>query len=205
LTVKWISLLAVLLVVLISAPVIAQPIDPDPDGMSFYFDTEGTEYCMTVDDWEPAPYAGFCVNAFLLVTHPDTPFPRIHGWEAHIGIETNAPSSHVNLLPGMADMDGDPDDYVIGGYGPTITGDATVIAWVRLRWYGFEGHAEASILLRGVDGSLSFPDGPGYWAEVGNPSPCQPLFDDWGACAWIGNDCTTPNEGMTWGAVKRLY
>ena len=197
----------ILIVILLFATcALAEPIDPDPDGMGIYFDTEGTEYCIAVDDWVPAPHAGFCVNAFLLVTRPDTSFPTIQGWEAHIEIDTNSIySSQVNLLPGMADMDGDPDDFVIGGLGPTITGDATVIAWIDMKWYGFEGHAEASILLRGVEGSQSFPDGPGYWAEAGFLSPCQPLFGDWGVCAWISNDCTTPNEGMTWGGVKSLY
>ena len=188
----------------------AQPIDSDPDGMSFYFDTDGTEYCLTVDDWVPAPYAGFCVTAFLLVTCPDTPFPSIQAWEAHVEIVTNSmtPPLGLRLASCAVNYSSDPYDYYVGFcpcIGVEITGDATVIAWVELSWSGWEGHAEATFILEGVEDSLSFPDGPGYAAEAGFPSPCQPLFSDWGACAWINNDCTTPNEGMSWGAVKSLF
>lgn len=118
------------------------------------------------------------------------------------------------MTAGATDYDGDTDDYVVGCGGAAaipITGDATVIAWVEIAWLGFEGHAAANCLLRGVDGSLSFPDGPGYAAEAGFPSPCQnflaPLTG--GYCAWINEDhgwCSVhANEDMTWGDVKGLY
>ena len=200
-------------VIVFSGLAVAPPIDPNPDGMGFYFDTEGAEFCMTVDDWTPAIGAGPTITAYLLVTRPDTPFPTIQAWEAHIEIETNSFAPHpaaVYLTPGMADYNGDPDDWVVSNLPITITGDATMIARIEITWLGFEGHAQATILLDGVDGSLSFPDGPGYAAEAGFPTPCQPYHGNWGICAWInttGLECgpDIANDAMTWGEVKGLY
>jgi len=194
----------------ISVPVIAQPIDPDPDGMSIYFDTEGTIYCLELDDWEPAAGAGPEITAYLLVTRPDTSFPFIGAWAAHIEIVTNSntpPTGWRLAGNGMADYDGDPDDYVVGmGHGTFFTGDATVIAWVELSWSGWEGHAVATFILEGVEDLFTFPDNPGYAAEPGFPSPCQPLFGAWGEVAWINGGCQTVSDAkLTWGAVKSLY
>ncbi len=69
----------------------------------------------------------------------------------------------------------------------------------------FEGHAEATISVNGVPGSLSFPDGPGYAAEAGFPSPCQSIWGLWGPVAFINTPCALANESMTWGSVKSLY
>lgn len=192
----------------------AQPIDPDPDGMGFYFDTEGIEYCIDVDDWVPAFGAGPTIMGYLIVTRPDTPFPSIQAWEAQVIIMTNSytPPTGLVLTPGAVDYDGDPNDYVVGCGGTAaipITGEAVVIASVEMAWLGFEGHAEAHVELYRVQGSQSFPDGPGYAAEAGFLSPCQPYQYPWGDCAWINHtDGCGPhiaNEGMTWGAVKNLY
>lgn len=188
----------------------AEPIDPDPDGMSFYFDTEGMIYCLELDDWEPAVGAGPTVDAYLLVTRPDTPFPAIQAWEAHLEIVNNSYLyPYIRVTPGCYTYDNPLGDYVVGCAGPAaipITSDAVMIASAELSWLGTEGHAEATCILRGVEGSLSFPDGPGYAAEAGYPSPCQPLFGAWGEVAWINGGCQTiGDEGMTWGTVKGLY
>ncbi len=193
---------------------VAEPIDPDPDGMSIYFDTDATVYCLELDDWEPAAGAGPTVTAYLIITRPFLPSPWFHtiqAWEAHLEIVTNSytlpPTVWWLAGNGMADYGPGVDDYVIGlGYGVPITGDATVIAWIDLPWSGWEGHAEATFILLGVEYSLSFPDGPGYAAEAGFPSPCQPLFGAWGEVAWINGGCQTiADEELTWGAVKGLY
>ena len=201
-----------IVLMLIAACAAAQPVDPNPDGMSIYFDTEGTAYCLELDDWEPTAGAGPTITAYLLVTRPDTVFPTIQAWEAHIEIVTNSytpPSaSPWQLTPGSANYTNIPGDYVVSpghGYQPIIC-EAVLIAQVDLSWSGWEGHAEATFILEGVEGSLSFPDGPGYAAEAGFPSPCQSLFGEWGEVAWINGDCLSMgNDDLTWGAVKRLY
>lgn len=199
-----------IVLMLLATCVGAVPVDPDPDGMGMYFDTEGVNSCIWVDDWVPAIGAGPNITVYLLVTHPDTPYPSIQAWEAHVEFITNSytPPSGLTLPALAVDYDGDLDDYVVGCGGAAaipITGDATVIAWADLTWLGYEGSASATCLLRGVDGSQSFPEGPGYAAEAGFPSPCHSLWGIWGPVSWINGLCPTANESMTWGSVKSLY
>ena len=86
-----------------------------------------------------------------------------------------------------------------------ITGLAVVVATISVEFLGLEGSADTEFSLYGVPGSLSFPDGPGYAAEAGVPSPCYPMYGYWGPLSWINGICPTANEDMTWGAVKSLY
>ena len=194
--------------IIVASAAVAVPIDPDPDGMSIYFDTEATVYCLELDDWEPAAGAGPTITAYLMVTRADTPFPGIQAWEAHVEIHSNSliPTHYLTLTPSMADYHPGPYDYIAGNWPVWITGDATVIASAELEWSGWEGHAEATFILRGVEDSIAFPDGPGYAPEAGFLHPCQPLFGAWGEVAWINGGCqTVGDEDLTWGSVKRLY
>ncbi|MBC8424124.1 hypothetical protein H8E07_08380 [bacterium] len=203
--------LTAMAVIAFSGFAMAQPVDPDSDGMSFYFDTEGMNYCMQVDDWVPAIGAGPTFMGYVLVTRADTPYPSIQAWEAQVIFTSNSytPPTGLALTPGAADYDGDLNDYVVGCGGAAaiaITGDATVIASVELTWLGFEGHASLTVEMYGVAGSISFPEGPGYAAEAGFPSPCQCIFGTWGPVAWVNETCNpVANEDMTWGSVKSLY
>lgn len=204
-------LLAMMAITITVTPAIAQPVDPDPDGMSIYFDTEGTQWCLDVPPWEPAVGAGPTITAYLLVTRPSTPHPTILAWEAHVEIITNShtPPLQFNHCPGAVDYDSDYEDYVVGCACPElcdIVDDLAMIAWVDIAWLGLEGQAEATFVLRGVDGSISFPDGPGYAAAILEPLPCQPLFGTWGEVAWVNGGCQTiSSEEMAWGMVKSLY
>jgi hypothetical protein len=196
-------------VIVFCSPASAEPIDPDPDGMGIYFDTEGTAYCLTVDDWEPAVGAGPTIDVYLLVTRPDTPYPSILAWETHVEIISNSliPTHYLTVTPGCAFYMPE-EDYVIGcSYAPIpIIDDVAMIASAELSWLGTEGHAEVTFIMRGVQGSLSFPDGPGYASAPGFPSPCQPLFGEWGEVAWVNGNCQTiAGEDMAWGMVKSLY
>jgi hypothetical protein len=206
---RTLSILAAFIIIVCGGFASAEPIDPDPDGMSIYFDTEGTIYCLELDDWEPAAGAGPEITAYLMVTRPDPPYPAsyVQAWEAHMEIDTNSfLPPLVYLTPGMSDYNGDPNDYQVSGWGTPITGDVAVIASIRITWQGLEGHAQATYSLWRVDESLAFPDGPGYVAWAGFPTPCQPLFGEWGEVAWINGGCLTiADESLTWGEVKSLY
>ena len=212
---KQMCTLFVLVAVALHSIAVSQPFDPDPDGMCFYFDEEATIWCQHVDDWVPAYSAGPTITAYLLVTRPGTPHPSIWAWEAHVDIVTNSytPPTGLTLTPGAAAYDLENGDYVVGCYGDwaiPITGEAVVIAWVDVAWIGFEGHAQAGFFLGGIEGSESFPDGPGYESGPGLLSPCHTFADQWGACAWINDpiyDCLEEigREVMSWGMVKSLY
>ncbi|MBC8424961.1 hypothetical protein H8E07_12625 [bacterium] len=204
------------LMILACGAAVAQPIDPDPDGMSIYFDESGSTYCLTVDDWVPMIGAGPTINIYLLVTRPSTPLPYIQGWEAHVEIMMNSytPTTSLTPTPGAIDLAKEPDDYVVVADGDAaiqVGGDTVILATAELAWLGFEGHAEAWLLLRGVEGSQLFPVSPGYYSDESEaPTPCQALFGGWGRCIWVNGDChwwtdRLVDESLTWGEVKSLY
>ncbi|MBC8424960.1 hypothetical protein H8E07_12620 [bacterium] len=203
------KLISILTLIIICGIAGAQPIDPDPDGMSFYFDTEGHDWLVIVDPWEPAYGAGPTIATYLLLTRPSTPFWAVKGWEARFEYETNTftPPLGLTLTPGAIDLDDDPDDYVVECDDTAlipITGDVVVLASVEFSWLGFEGYAEANIHLYGVEGSASFPVSPGYISGLGLLTPCHCIFGSWGSVAFVMNELIR-NEGMTWGDVKSLY
>ena len=185
--------------------------DPEFDGMSVYLDTDGLEYSLEVDDWTPGPGVGPTVDLYLLVTRPSTEFPSVMAWEARIEITCNSltPPSLWTLSPNAMDLDGDEFNYVVGcAFTPIpIVGTTVVLATNSISWLGYEGTADAVVNLVGVAGSASFPDGPGYAAEAGYASPCQPIFGAWGDCIWVNGEGPPPiaNENMTWSQVKSLY
>jgi len=208
--------LMMLVVVFVCESTAAQPVDPDPDGMGVYFDTEGMTWCLDVDDWVPMIGAGPTIPAYLLVTRPSTSLPNIHGWEAHVEIVTNSftPPTGWTLTPGAVNT-GKEGDYVVDVSGTAsipIMGDAVMLATIEIAWLGFEGHASAIISLRGVEGSQLHPGGPGYHSDDATaPVPCQCYFGSWGPVAWVNGDCNpvwpyrVVDESLTWGEVKSLY
>ncbi len=212
------SALTVLAVIVVCGPAAAQWSDPDPDGMSLYFDEDATIWCGIVHPWMPGPGAGPSFFVYLIVTNPSTNFPSIKAWEARVEITTNSyiPYEGLTLTPGALDADPDPDNYLVGCGGLydaiVIDDDTVVLASAELRWLGFEGAAAGTFHLYGIEGSLSFPDGPGYAAAPGYLYPCQSLIGTnlWGECAYLnpsGHQCEPiiASEVMTWGMVKSLY
>ncbi len=207
--------LAILAIMIMAAAgAAASPIGPyqSPNGMSVYFDLEGEVDCVAVADWEPGPEAGFSIMAYLLLTYPNTEFPFVKAWEAHVEFESNSylpPFQGMALTPGAIDIDPDPVDYVVGCGGPAailITGDFTLLASVELNWLGYEGTADCTVRVDGVEGSVSFPNGAGYAPEPGFPIPGRPYYC-WGCeCARVTAECEDIGyEELTWGAVKSLY
>ncbi len=211
---KAISILAL---VMISGLAKAQPVYPHPDGMSVYFDEVGMDYCLSVDDWVPAIWAGPTISAYLIVTRPSTPLPYIQGWEAQIEIMSNSyllPPAWT-LTPGAVNIGKEPGDYIVDAGGAAsipITSDSVLLASIELVWLGFEGHAEARISMYGVPGSQLHPEGPGYHSdEAATPISCRCFFGSWGPVAWVNGDCgflwprPSIDEDLTWGEVKSLY
>ncbi len=197
---KKMLVLTAVAVLAFSGMALAQ-IDPDPDGMSVYLDEEGMINCAVVDPM--APYAG---TAYVLVTRPSVSEPSVLGWEARIEVTYDAFSAGpFDLLEGTNVGSG--DNYQVGnGAVPLpIVGNVAVLATYSFMFFGNpDGHLVFS--LSGVPGSLSFPDGAGYAAQVGFPTPAQPITGAWGECCWVNRECNPiANDDMTWGQVKSLY
>lgn len=182
-------------------------VDPDPDGMSIYFDTTGDTYC--IDTANPfSPY-----NVYILLTNASSSNPVL-AWEARVTYDGDAAFGVANgnvswALTNDGLNTGDAVDMIVGtGLTPVaITGDATILASAQLVWMAAGGHAYFTIGR--VTDSLSFPDSMGYVSQIGVGTPAQHIFGTPGAeCAWIGGDCAnTPvaDEDMSWGGVKALY
>jgi len=191
----------------------AQPIDPDPDGMGVYFDTDGIDFCMTIDPWtvgvDPGPGS---IPAYLLLTNPssvDDGFTTVKGFVARIDATTNSyiPAGAWTLTESAFNNNSHPE-YVVGlGLVPiSVTGQTVVLATNNFAWTGYEGSAALTITLDGVPGDLSYPEQIGYAPEVGFPYPVQSRHGHWGENAWINGACDPiANENMTWGSVKSLY
>ncbi len=206
-------LLILLTALLCSGLAGADPVDPNPDGMSIYIDEQATDFC--IDD--PPIYVA--VPVYIVLTHPSTSDPHILSWEARVEFEGNATFGVGG--EGYVQWDffgygvGLPltEDLVVGTGDPPmpITGDATVLAMAELIWTTFGGYGQFSIGR--VTDSATFPDGPGYSSAVGFSIPCHHIFSEPGTpCAWINPayfwvvcESLVANEDRTWGEVKALY
>jgi hypothetical protein len=205
---KKMLIFSVMAVLAFSSFAQAVPVDPDPDGMSVYFDMDATAFCI---DTQPGY---FPITAYLMVTNHSTELDYIVSWEAQLTVEGNPlvpiPSGW-DLTAGAANY-GSGDDYIVGTVAPPLdfTGDATMLASITLAFLGGEVDPYAIFTIGQVPGSTSFPEGAGYTSQPGSPIPCQHIFDAWGTpCAWVNGseeDCGgTANEDKTWGSVKSLY
>jgi|SaaInl4_150m_RNA_FD_contig_41_1016458_length_1529_multi_7_in_0_out_0_2 hypothetical protein len=205
---KKMLVFSVMAVLAFSSFALAVPADPDPDGMSVYFDLAATDFCAETVDGVYTP-----ITAYLVVTNPSVDDLYILAWEAQLVVEGNptVPIPSGWTLTTGAQNFGSGDDYIVGTTSPPLafTGDATMLGSMTLAFIGYEVGPYATFTVGRVPGSTSFPEGAGYSAAVGFPIPCQHIFGAWGTpCAWVngaGNCDTVANEEMTWGSVKSLY
>jgi len=177
-------------------------IDPDTDGMSVYFDTEGQIYCYDT------MAENTVVTAYLLLTNPSA--DQVRAWEAHVEVEFSGWTgswSPVNASP----MGTGPEDWMIATVPPLeASGSAVILMWMDMHFGGLSTDY-AVFTVTGIPGSLSFPQGvPGYAPAPYELTPCNLIHDNPGdPVAWINRpeDCIdiVGSERNSWGAVKRLY
>ena len=188
---------------ILTAGIVTAQIDPDPDGMSVYFDTEGLSFCHETGG------ASEEVTAYFLLTHPS--WDLIMAWEAHV--KTDVVALYLdNWFVVNGQYYPDPyEDFVIGCI-PNLQVEGTSVVLMH-RTIHFQGDSaeHAIFTVRGVEGSTSFSWGhPGYAPAPGVPVPCNLIHDSPGdPVAWINHPdaCAEviANADLTWGAVKRLY
>jgi len=202
---KW---LTVLLCIALAGPVLADPVDPDPDGIGIYFEpgAGNGSWCATAPE-------GSLVTAYLCLTRASD-ISGFTAWEA--AVETSAPGALVgfNILGGGINTATAPEmvvtlDTPLPFQLSTILAEITVdVVW------------EWSVGLRVLPAAS--PQGPvnlpGY-ATVDDPVNFQPLQYSWGWnqatespnwCATINDDnCLSqpgvPTEERSWESVKSLY
>ena len=198
------TLLMLLAIAVFTTGAIAQPIDPDMDGMGIYFEPDGALI--------PCAHTGggiAAITAYLLITRPS--HGEVVAWEARIVSEVDAFSAGSWVLANGGTNVGEGDDYIVGlGANPIgVTGQAVILATRDMVFFGMPTDF-ALFYLGGVPGSLSFPDGtPGYAADLGLFVPGQVWHGSLDEPVASVNDSsicdTVANENMAWGHVKSLY
>ncbi len=206
---KMMCAIAIIIVFASIVPASAQ-VNHRDDGMGIYFDLDATFFC-----YDYSPLQGLTeITAYLMLTRPSTPQPSVLAWEARLEIEGNPlipiPASWIVIGEGATHYGSGPD-YIVGVDVP-ITGSVTMLAYITLTFIGYEVDPGAAFTIGRIPGSTTFPEGPGYTAEVGNPIPAGlPAIGDWSRpsayITWGMDFCNPiiPNKIMTWGAVKSLY
>ncbi len=190
---------------LLTAGNVAAQVDPDPDGMSVYFDTEGLDFCYETSG-TPEPET---VTAYLLLTRPTA--DQVVSWEARVAEDVEAFYHHWTVVNDASVIPLTwPDLYVYVDPPLETDGTPVVLAYLEIIFFG-QISPHAIITVDGIPGSLSFPPGhPGYAPAPGVPITCNLIHDSPGdPVAWINHpdDCDDiiASGDLTWGAVKRLY
>lgn len=194
-------------VLMSSSDVLAQPIDPDPDMIGFYFDEDATIYCTSAPTGAPFP-------AYLCLTNCTAP-AGVSGWECSVWVTPGIFVLSWNLH-GIAVVTGIPPDFLVSLGEPLPWAPSIVLMDVLVGVFA-PGTIELKVypsssasLPPNSDGcflpAYAAGDDPGHLRPLGyscgyNPDTCEPNM-----CTVINGDCTPiENDEMTWGGVKALY
>jgi hypothetical protein len=183
---------------LLFAPGVLAQVDPDPDQMGIYFDTEANTYCLADVPIDTQ------VSAYLCLTNQSALF-GIGGWEANVEVINgtvlawNIQGDYISVYP--------PPNFVVGVYPPLPISPSVVLMEIVI--LVSETTPIQFILHPSTPSSFDPPSpGYGYIDDEGNV-PLQPCGYSVGSeivCAEINGDCQViSNENMTWGVVKQLF
>lgn len=185
---------------ILASGAMAQPIDPDPDMVGVYFDTDATVYCNAA----PALYTP--LNVYLCFTNI-TATSGISGWEAHVDI-TPPPAIPVTFtLPAGALNVSSAPDFVVGLSAPMDWMPAIPVLTMTITPLAA---LETQFWLSGAEVG-SFGGLPGYAAgdDPGDLRSCGYSGGPTGFCAVMFRDCADsgvlPSEEETWGSVKSMF
>lgn len=173
-----------------------EPVDPDPNSLGIYFDTDGTQMETWADPFEP-------LDLYVVLTRPT--FDILHGIEFGITVDGAVVGNAVDVNGSGTMWPPDWENCIFGWSSPLPVGQATWLLRVSLiytdttsgqvtfRLHGsspasLPGDLPVALLADGVLQQLTTPVAPG---EV---------------CAQInGEDPIIGTENADWGAIKSLY
>jgi len=200
------KLLAVFAVALIASGAMAQ-VDPDPNGIGFYFDVDANVFEGTAAMYTTA-------TAYLVLTNVDDP-SGVSGWECMTDIVVADPAAIGGLpswvLAGGLDADPDPANWAVGiGTGEAAFDQAPAI--ILATWSAFLMSAvQIDFYVYPYPGSLGFDNAPGY-ASGADEAVLIPLQVSNGypygtPCAVLNGPpgVVVNNEDMSWSGVKNLF
>ncbi len=184
---------------------------PGPDSMGIYVDTADTgpiENCVTVAAFVPT-------NIYMCITNPSG--AEVKAWEAHI-TNTNAASMIGTWSMFGLDVDGDPEDFVVGnGASPLQPNAQNVVVLGSMQLIILNPAAVIEFTVSHIPGSVSFPGGtPGYVHTLGFNTPCMTATGGTAGSPFVYNpvfrvngpnagQCIVANEDASWSEIKTLY
>jgi hypothetical protein len=190
---------AALAVIVFAAPVLADPIDPDEDGIGVYFDPCACVNCV--------PMAPGIQYGYIVITHPTSP-QGVGGWEASLSWDGPAVLSNWELAGSAINFLTEPNFYV--GLGAPIINPFTypAIICARFQLELLDNTQPVNFYIDGVyapsleSGQPAYLDGADY--EIIKPLQ-QPTGGPDIPVATINGDCAVATQDVTWSAVKSLY
>jgi hypothetical protein len=173
-------------------------IDPNPDGIGFYFDQAATTFARNTSE----PFE--LVTGYLCATRTTEP-SGIVGWRATFELPDGIVTPDVKL-PYRANMSWTDGCVVVTGIDPPLPPDPVVVL-MKIDFTVPAVGQPVCFYIDGCPGNPLFEHNPTYQAAVGagGERPLRQLFGSHTQPIGIINDCGQPVELQTWGAVKALY
>ena len=140
-------------------------------------------FCVCVDPDTPSTCGGnvdapFLGHAIVWLCIVDISNFQVKAWEALVEISDESAWVGNWQLAGGNNY-GTPPVFVVGaGSSPLQPNSANAVALMSIDLLILDETTPIEFYVRGVPGSLSFPDGPGYAWEAGFPVPCTPCSGD---------------------------
>ena len=191
------KLLVTLAIVCLAGTAFAQ-VDPDPNGIGVFFDTEGTVYCHE--------FIGGAVTAYVIITNPSQD-AGIGGYEFHVTAALPAGNYDTGwtLPAGALNVSAAPD-FVVGMGSPLPYAPAVVVAQWGLLMF-------AAGCMEFYVGPADTPSMPGVplYADGLNPGLLVPLQVSSGSAELpvaqlnCGECIVIGAEDATFGSVKAMY
>jgi hypothetical protein len=194
----------VLTAILLTFPVTAlAQIDPDPNSVGVYFDTDGNINCLPVV--EPGEYGPGFIYVVLLNSSEDCLEIALLLWEFRLEITGPVEVLDYTFIGGGNNYLEPPDFWVGSDVPYSPWGDVFVLMDISVGILGTEP-VEFRIL------PVTEPTIPDYPA-IACAEGVYPVFNSTGydqdgvanVCATINGGCPVDNEESTWGQVKAMY
>ncbi len=192
---KRLITLAVLVALVVGGEATAQ-LDPYPDGLGLYFDSDATKYCLE--------NAAGLVEMYLFLTRCSQP-SGISGWECHATYTIPAGDFEVGwtLPAGSLNVSSAPD-FAVGLAMPLPNAPIMLLATLQIL-------AFSPAIIELYLGPADHPSIPGYpvYAAGNDPGILIPMHLIGGSpnvpVAQLNNCFTVGSEQNSFGSVKALY
>jgi hypothetical protein len=174
----------------------AAQVDPDPDGVGLYLDTDATVVCGTVPAFQVA-------TLYLCLTHPSSPH-GLSGWECSFTVPTNTVLVDAGFPDNGFNLKTRPE-FMVAYQQPLPAADVIVLAVIDL----LPISAVPADFFLNPPAAPSLPDGACY-ADGADPRlliPMHPSSGDWSLpVARLNGDCAVVrDEPSDWGRMKALF